>query len=452
MKRPLLLALASGVTACAVTACAAIEGRADLECAATPAPPTAPVDAGDGHGGAFVATSGSIVNACVPVVDASASSIQVADASGFAVGDRVLLLQVKDDLGVVGSLDSVSDPGAAGLWEIARVMESAVTTLSLAGPLANVYTSSGVSRAQVCSVPEFTTVEVPAGAAIRAEDWDGAAGGVVALYASVRLEIAGEVTAAGAGFRGGVVSSNGGYSDVEGDTVGIGRSGGRGEGIDGDGAGEHGRANRANAGGGGNAHNGGGGGGGNGGAGGQGGKQFRSSGNIPGTAGRGGSRIDGGTRLFFGGAGGGGHQNGSRGGEGGAGGGIVLLFAGEIGGAGTLSARGASVAPAGGVTAPGGDGGGGGGAGGTVLVLADSIPFSGLLDASGGDGGDALTTASDAEHGPGGGGGGGRVRARLPSAEISVAGGRPGANTNLPASPNPRWGATSGGLGRIEDP
>jgi uncharacterized repeat protein (TIGR01451 family) len=129
--------------------------------------------------------------------------------------------------------------------------------------------------------------------------------------------------------------------------------------------------------------------------------------------------------------------------SGGAGGGIIIVHAGSIVGAGTLSANGQTALD------PENDGGGGGGAGGTIIVFANAGALTNLTaSAAGGSGGNTWPeqtpgTFPGNRHGAGGGGGGGVILATSAPGSASVAAGIPGWSTLA----NDPYGATPGQAG-----
>ena len=197
-----------------------------------------------------------------------------------------------------------------------------------------------------------------------------------------------------------------------------------------------------------NDQNSGGGGGGNGGSGGQGGFGWNSAGIV---GGFGGAAFPGtSSAMVLGGGGGAGTTNNctwwsdaSQTGNhdcganctgiyssGAAGGGIVIMHAGAVTGAGTISSNGATALD------EENDGAGGGGAGGSIRVLSNSGGLGGLtVIALGGNGGDTWPSQAPGtpfpgnRHGSGGGGGGGAVFLSGTLAASNVAGGSPGAST-----------------------
>lgn len=333
-------------------------------------------------------------------------------------GDRLLVLQVQDDFATAG--DPAPGAAMAGVWEVGSVASSTGTAVTLEGSLSTGYRSDTTRRAQACRMPQFDDLEITATGSFTADPWDGAKNGVVAFFVRGTFTLTGtaRIDADRLGFRGGTRSGTEQNEDVIDPLTSAADGGRKGEGIDGKSNGAvYGRGNFATGGGGGNAKSAGGGGGGAAGAGGLGGRQSQAAGNVPNTAGLGGSAIPGAApgstpRLFFGGGGGAGHDGGASGGQsgaGGRGGGIVVVFARTLAGPPTAVIRADGGDGTDGGENNTGSGGGGGGAGGTILVVTSSATFAGVLRADGGDGGDAERT--DNRNGPGGGGGGGRVAA-----------------------------------------
>ena len=362
-------------------------------------------------------------------------------------------------------------------------------------------TSAGNARWQAIRVPPCATASA---SGVTAPDWNGLAGGVVALDVLGALTLGGAtaINVAGLGFRGGAgrsFTSGGTGANTDYRTVapaaGTGANGSKGEGIAGtarwinngttyNGApvlldtgvegypnGSFARGAPGNAGGGGtdgdavnNDENTGGGGGSNYGAGSVGGNSWSSNAAVGGRGGFGyGGTLNMGL-LFMGGGGGSGTTNNATGdtttygppvglscssgalcSSGARGGGIVIVRAGSISGAGLIDARGAdgyNVAN---------DGAGGGG--GSVVLQTYSGGIA-TVNVGGGNGGNAWrsTTGAGNRHGPGGGGGGGFI-AFSPSAGFAIsatfAGGLSGATSD-----NDSYGtaAASGGLSAFNTP
>lgn len=454
----------------------------------------------DGPGGTLT----GVVNTYFPGTsnaNAGTTSITVG-ASNFggattpvAVGDLLLVIQMQDasinsnnsssygDGNIGAPASGVTNNNATGRYEFV-VATSALGigggTVSIRGTgtgngLSNSYvraaatSSKGQSTFQVVRVPQYSSATLSSG--LTAASWDGTSGGILALDVAGNLTASGTVSVDGRGFRGGGARQLSGGSGSQTDYRTLSTNavnGSKGEGIAGtprfvyDGFsvidntvegypnGSFARGAPGNAGGGGtdgdpanNDENTGGGGGGNGGAGGVGGNSWQSDDPVGGYGGATFSAAAAG-RIVLGGGGGAGSRNNSIGtaSSGGLGGGIVMIRAGTISGAGTISASGSA-----GVSALN-DGGGGGGAGGSILVIANSGGLGSLtLRATGGRGGDAWPTQAPngdpgQRHGPGGGGGGGFIAMSAATTTV-LTGGANGITTTA----NDSFEATPGAAG-----
>lgn len=308
---------------------------------------------GDGVDGAT--TSTTIPSLANQSCSGSASSTTVTLGSAdFTNGDMVLLIQMRGT--------------GVGQWEINRISSGGgSTSLTMQEALHYTYTDSGASQARIIKVPRYTTVS-PASGTWTLADWDGNAGGVFAMCASISTSFA----AAFAGSGKGMVAGTGGFSGSA--------TGRQGEGTSGAGGTQSTSANGSGGGGGTSTTNQcGGGAGGNGTAGQAAGSGGGTSGGTSGAADL--------TTMTLGGAGGsGGSSNGSAGrvsGAGGDGGGIFIIFSKTITITGSINVNGAN-----GVNCTGGSGGaggGGGGAGGSVLIACETATLgTGLVTATGG--------------------------------------------------------------------
>ncbi|TAE48102.1 MAG: T9SS C-terminal target domain-containing protein [Bacteroidetes bacterium] len=401
-----------------------------------------------------------IVNTYARVTAIGTQSVTLQSSSGFSVGDKVLLIQMKGatiSTANDSTYGNITGYGNAGNYEFATVTAKSGRTLTFSRTLCRSYTSSDV--VQLIRIPVYTG-DVRVTNTLTAKSWDGTTGGVLAIEVQGKLTLAADINLQGTGFRGGEFNgsaTSGGldyYCDVN-----SGKGGVKGEGaVELAQAGCRGKL--ATGGGGGNDHNGGGGGGGNYGSGGIGGHGWLS--NTPGQlsdlykGGRGGMALntlyDAGTpKLFLGGGGGGGHQNNGASIPAGDGAGIAIIIAQTLEVTVARSIK-AGAQDATDVTVN--DGAGGGGGGGAILLDIGSFIRPNLLtlDVSGGDGASVIT--SD-QHGPGGGGGGGYINSTsaLPSGlVINISGGDPGlfitTNTSNPYR-NTSHGATYGAPGAI---
>ncbi|MFZ1529442.1 MAG: T9SS type A sorting domain-containing protein [Ferruginibacter sp.] len=394
---------------------------------------------------------GGIVNTytAVTAFGLCANSITVADASGFSVGNTVIVIQMQgaviDETNTAG-FGTVSNYQSAGLWEKATIAAINSNEVSFSKNLLNTYQLSG--KVQMVSLPVYSNAIVTS--VLTGTAWNGSTGGIVALETSGSLTLNSNINAGGIGFNGGpntqvcpnscnfTTNETGYYFAAP--TY---RAAAKGQGVAAIITGkEWGRGAQANGGGGANDHNNGGAGGSNYAAGGTGGNNaepgaFNCKGNNNG--GRPGFAMNysGLNRLFLGGGGGAGHgNNGNTGscpgtgasGAGGNGGGIVIIIA------NSLINNGASINAAGNTGGSGtGDGAGGGGGGGAVFLSVNSFVNNLGIVVNGGTGGNTNNATSNRCYGPGGGGGAGIIisATALPgTVSSSMLGGAAGLITN----------------------
>jgi Secretion system C-terminal sorting domain len=362
------------------------------------------------------------INAYASVTAVSGTTLTLSSVNqtygSFSNGEQIIIMQMQDN--VVGAnttnvatYGNLTGINKAGAYEIATISSVAglPSSITITGALGNTYNFGANSAVQVISFPSFGSPNYTTTSAITALPWNGQIGGVVAMQVPGTLTLAYSITADGAGFRGGSVSS-----DYEvGCEPGIYASNSsnyatKGEGIQANATGLlYGRNALATGGGGGSDDNGGGGGGSNYTAGGQGGAGWTCAATPSG--GFGGNSVS--TyitkwRLFMGGGGGGGQQNNNVGSSGSNGGGIILLQAQTLvtscTGSLTISASGANAANS------GNDGSGGGGAGGSIYMSVNNFNVSTgcplTVQGNGGNGGNVTNSGA---HGGGGGGGQGVV-------------------------------------------
>ncbi|HVG59802.1 MAG TPA: adhesin, partial [Hyalangium sp.] len=131
------------------------------------------------------------------------SEVHVSSTDGFAAGDLVMVLQTAalrpGPWPTSGPLLTLGED-SVGQWELARLSSAQGQQLKLTEPLQRRFAAVG---AQVVRIPEYTDVQVWAGASLVAAPWDGSTGGVLAFLARGTLHNEGALEASGAGFRGG---------------------------------------------------------------------------------------------------------------------------------------------------------------------------------------------------------------------------------------------------------
>ncbi len=335
-------------------------------------------------------------------------------ATPFAVGDRVLIIQMQGSrpnlsnnasFGQVPATPSVDALlSSAGNFEFSTISAISGSNITLNTSLSNTYDVYG--SVQLVRVPVYTTATNVTAANVTASPWNGSSGGVIALICTNTLTLTGNINADAVGFAGGApvggVTGTCRTAFFYNSTTAQGAEKGDGVAVENPNF-ARGKGAWANGGGGGNGDNdraSGGGGGGNGGAGGKGGAGGNSC-NQPGVGGY--ALAPSNTRVYMGGGGGGGF--GANGGTGGRGGGIVIVQTQDLAGTGSIFARGAN-----GTNGTSNGAGGGGGAGGTVYLTVNSGTNTGVktINVSGGNGGNGNGTG-----GGGGSGGGGVIRTNV---------------------------------------
>ena len=196
-----------------------------------------------------------IINSYAKVTAIAGSDITVSSTAGFAIGDRIVLIQMKGAV-IDGTLSSVYgsiiDYGTSGNYEYATIETIGAGTITLSAPLCKDFDPAG--SLQIVSVPEFMDASVePPG--LTASPWNGNTGGVLALNVTGTLILNADIDISETGFRGGAICTNGfDCSDLSwaaGIFFGFCQGGRKGEGIAEFIAGENlGRARIANGGGG----------------------------------------------------------------------------------------------------------------------------------------------------------------------------------------------------------
>ncbi len=401
---------------------------------------------------------GGIINSYASVSAIAGNTLTVSTTSGFSVGNKVLIIQMKG-ASIYSQNNSaygdVTNYNNSGNFEFATISAIGANTITLSAPLTKSYTP-GSGKVQVVSVPYFCELVVTD--TLKCQPWNDAAGtgGVLVFESGGVVRLNAPISVSGCGFgviapcsNGNLVCNNTNYyvnpngcnsgkkGEAIADYVSQAQSGGRGK--------------IANGGGGSNRANSGGGGGSNFGAGGNGGWEDASCGTtIQGIGGQALNYTLG--RIFMGGGGGNGQGNNSGiiyGG--GVGGGIVIISAKKIEANGfAIYADGKDVT---GLTEN--EGAGGGGGGGVICLDVGTIVGTLYLSAEGGDGGSTYNNGTTADcTGPGGGGGGGVIwvsgSSLNPNISYSVNGGQPGLALGPSTSCfNTSYGATAGSAGGV---
>ena len=395
--------------------------------------------------------------AAVLSFDICTNSVTVDYDSSFNPGDTVLIIQMKGavmDTSNTSSFGTILDYANAGNYEFNFISAKSGNTLTFLNKLTRSYDiPDGV--VQLVRVPKYKSGFFTGG--LTCDIWDGAKGGIVAVYSSLSLTSVEDIYVSGRGFRGatgfnaavnaGSCGQNNYYYPASSDYAAL-----RGESI---GTVSQnlikGKGKIAGGGGGGNSHNSGGGGGGNGGAGGHGGYQSDSCNTTPfNNGGIGGAGLlynNTVNKIFMGSGGGAGHIDNAdvtvpRGGNGG---GIIIIITEALEMFEELIlANGDDAGICGASNCN--DGNNGGGAGGTILISYTSIVGNLILETKGGNGANMYGPVTPGgRSGPGGGGGGGVVFLTGGSFPANINHVSPGGqNGVIVEDANNAWGATAG--------
>lgn len=381
-----------------------------------------------------------VVNNYAEITSVGTDEVEVADVSGFQVGDKVLIIQMKGatiTTGNIAGFGTVTALNNAGNFEFSVIASINASTIVFETELCKSYDAS--ASVQLVRIPVYTDVTISD--VLTAEPWDGTIGGIVAIEATGSITFNSSIDVSGMGFRGGeVFTGSFGCGDPNWATT---NSGKKGEGIANAPIGQEGnRAPLANGGGGSNTGNPGAGGGANGGAGGRGGNEWFGSCALNVSYGIGGYELDyTAHKAFLGGGGGGGYRdNGLNATEGANGGGIVFLISPLIQGNNSfVNVSGGNV-----MGTSDSEGAGGGGAGGCVYLMSNSINSQLDIYLNGGSGGDIFSTLwQSACHGPGGGGGGGALVLESSNIPANVNASISGGNSGMVLHTGPACAGTS---------
>lgn len=293
-------------------------------------------------------------------IDSSATVAQgsnnlTATNASFAPGQYILVIQMKGT--------------NAGKWMKTKILSYAAGTITMEDPANVAYDSTtGVNKAQVLVLKQYSSVTINASRTWTAKAWNGTTGGILAFLCSGTCTVTGTITAVAKGFRGGAAGQGGDGTAFSGE----------GSGADStlqanNPAGNGGGSKGVSSAGGGNA------------------STMTSSDSTEGT-------LDGNaalTTMVMGGGGGGGQSGGSDNTDGAPGGGIILPWARTLTVTGNILANGETAA-----TSPT-NRSGSGGAGGSILIKAQTASLgTAIITAIGGfKGGGAFSNNTDGSAG-----------------------------------------------------
>jgi gliding motility-associated-like protein len=394
------------------------------------------------------------------------NNLTVDATTGFAVGDTVLLIQMKGaiiDTTNTPNFGNVLSYNGCGNYEYNVINAINGNNISLVYNIVRDY-DIPFGKVQLVSVPSFQNYTVNQAHTCMA--WNGTKGGVFAINVVNQLTLNDTINVTGKGFKGGKSDQNPvlrssacvSYSIDYCMSPNFEKASNKGEGITVlsiDKSFSIGKA--ANGGGSGFSQNSGGGGGSNGNIGGRGGSEYAGCNNNPANNLKGGigglqlsySNLD--NKVFLGGGGGSGHVNNINLSNGGNGGGICIISAGTImGNNKSILANGDNGLQCINNSSFGSchDGMAGGGGGGVVMLNVNNYNGPVNIETKGGQGADENGWSGYFQVGPGGGGGGGIVWHKLTTLPGNVSTTLTGGNNGIVVYNGQSWGAQPGGAGQ----
>lgn len=381
-------------------------------------------------------------------------TLTVTSTNGFAIGDKVLIIQMKGATINTANNATFGDITAynnAGNYEFTEIQDIQGLNIALKYNLLRTYTPADL--VQLVTIPQYTDVTVTG--TLTAQAWDGNVGGVLVFEALGTVTLNADIDVSGLGFRGGKTNINDLTTTPScvnsiylpsTNTSGAGKGESISEYILNF---ENGCGKQANGGGGGLRNNSGGGGGANFGTGGKGGNANACSifPNAPGVGANSLVYNNSNNKIFLGGGGGAGHQNNLHNGghstPGGNGGGIVVLKACNIVG-NNFTIKSNGIVSAGPSPAVGDAAGGGGGGGGVVIECPTYNTLN--IEVTGGNG-DNVTDGTGRDFGPGGGGGGGFIWVSTITLSGNISANLNGGIAGISSFSNTNRGALAGSSG-----
>jgi gliding motility-associated-like protein len=399
-----------------------------------------------------------IINSYAQITAITQNVLNVSTTTGFAVGDKVLLIKMKGatinqtNTAAYGDTIALNEAGKYVFSNVIAVSPFPVNTITLS-PFCDVFADD--NYLQIVTVPIYPNPVISA--PLTCQPWDGLTGGILIFETPNTLTFNADINTEFKGYRGGDVwgsTFSCGSTNYFSAQAFFGPEGKKGEGVaDWIVGQECGKGKLANGGGGAYSGNTGAGGGGNAGKGGDGGFEYNGCGANPiiySVGGLGINHVD--TKLLMG-AGGGGPQsdNGQQVYNGGNGGAIVFIKANNIAGNGFNIKTGGESPPQ-----INDEGAPGGGAGGSVYFDVPNFAGNLNIEVKGGNGSSNFNILfANNCHGPGGGGGGGLVWFSTPVTPAGVTVNALGGNAGMvlnPGSPcfNTSYNAQPGNIGLVK--
>jgi hypothetical protein len=149
---------------------------------------------------------GGVVNIYTAVNNMTPNSVTVTSSNGFAVGDRVLLIQMKGAMintSNTASFGQITNLGSAGNFEFTNIASITGNQITFVANLCKSFSPAG--KVQLIRVPVYNQATI--NAVVSATPWNGTIGGVVAIEATTSLTFNNQINVSGQGFVGGAFTT-----------------------------------------------------------------------------------------------------------------------------------------------------------------------------------------------------------------------------------------------------
>lgn len=160
--------------------------------------------------------NGTINNYSKVTAIPSATSLTVSSTTGFAAGNKILIIQMQgatvNPITYTSAFGNITNINNAGNYETATIASVAGSTINLSNALTRTYTPSG--NVQIVSVPQYNAGVTVTGT-LTAAAWNGSTGGVLALEscgsgANGTITLNADIDVNNKGFRPGIINGGGG--------------------------------------------------------------------------------------------------------------------------------------------------------------------------------------------------------------------------------------------------
>lgn len=152
-----------------------------------------------------------VINAYARVTNITGTTLTLASVNEtfhtFNVGEKAILIQMQDNVIGTNTADNVNfgdlaSIGSAGLYEVVTITSKSLPTIQVSS-ITNTYNTCSNCRVQLVSFRKLGTPNYTTTSNMSALDWNGDIGGIIALEVPGTLTLNHNITADGAGFRGG---------------------------------------------------------------------------------------------------------------------------------------------------------------------------------------------------------------------------------------------------------